>query len=415
VVGLDGTGDSEDSLLARKPLKNALERMAISLNPKDVYFGCVRCDTRLELGLIKQGQWIAEYPNRSSSHVGFHISQMMTHSPEELYNHFIDPKTKIYEFYRKRLGIPYELGIGSLEREDVLSSCFDEPYDFEKEPDGTSTYYMGVDQGNELQVLIGKVPSKEDKPKIVHMELIPYDQGGFKRVGQLMHLFKIKRAILDADPNRHSARDLLQSFPGRMLLADYSETRVDWQTKINPKTGITDSVVIGRSEGFDSLITSIREREWLLPGFFPNLHRDTELIIDHITALRRDLETRNTPSGEREVPVWRELRPSHLAHAWLYLKTAIETVKGKNFRVAVVNRSEKNEDRGLLADGFSKAVLSGITYYLAEVPTDQLKEFLKTGAEDKMPLQHKLSSARKDGFTEDEIKYVAVRLLLDRG
>lgn len=36
VVGLDGTGDSEDSLLARRPLKNALERMAISLNPRDV-------------------------------------------------------------------------------------------------------------------------------------------------------------------------------------------------------------------------------------------------------------------------------------------------------------------------------------------------------------------------------------------
>ena len=36
VVGLDGTGDSSDSLLARKPLKNALERMAISLNPRDV-------------------------------------------------------------------------------------------------------------------------------------------------------------------------------------------------------------------------------------------------------------------------------------------------------------------------------------------------------------------------------------------
>ena len=36
VVGLDGTGDSETSLLARRPLKNALERMAISLNPKDV-------------------------------------------------------------------------------------------------------------------------------------------------------------------------------------------------------------------------------------------------------------------------------------------------------------------------------------------------------------------------------------------
>jgi flagellar P-ring protein FlgI len=36
VVGLDGTGDSPDSLLARKPLQNALERMAINLSPKDI-------------------------------------------------------------------------------------------------------------------------------------------------------------------------------------------------------------------------------------------------------------------------------------------------------------------------------------------------------------------------------------------
>ncbi len=36
VVGLDGTGDSSESQLARKPLRNALERMAISINPKDI-------------------------------------------------------------------------------------------------------------------------------------------------------------------------------------------------------------------------------------------------------------------------------------------------------------------------------------------------------------------------------------------
>ena len=36
VVGLDGTGDTRDSLLARKPLRNALERMAINLNSSDI-------------------------------------------------------------------------------------------------------------------------------------------------------------------------------------------------------------------------------------------------------------------------------------------------------------------------------------------------------------------------------------------
>lgn len=36
VVGLDGTGDTPDSLLARKPLVNALERMAISIGAKEI-------------------------------------------------------------------------------------------------------------------------------------------------------------------------------------------------------------------------------------------------------------------------------------------------------------------------------------------------------------------------------------------
>ena len=36
VVGLDGTGDSPDSLLARKPIVNALERIGISLGSQDI-------------------------------------------------------------------------------------------------------------------------------------------------------------------------------------------------------------------------------------------------------------------------------------------------------------------------------------------------------------------------------------------
>ena len=36
VVGLDGTGDSQDSLLSRKPIVNALERIGISLKSEDI-------------------------------------------------------------------------------------------------------------------------------------------------------------------------------------------------------------------------------------------------------------------------------------------------------------------------------------------------------------------------------------------
>lgn len=36
VVGLNGTGDSRESLMSRKPLRNALERMAISITPGEI-------------------------------------------------------------------------------------------------------------------------------------------------------------------------------------------------------------------------------------------------------------------------------------------------------------------------------------------------------------------------------------------
>ena len=36
VVGLDGTGDSAESLLSRKPIINALERIGISLDSADI-------------------------------------------------------------------------------------------------------------------------------------------------------------------------------------------------------------------------------------------------------------------------------------------------------------------------------------------------------------------------------------------
>ena len=384
-------------------------------DPKDVFFACLHCGKPITLENIQKGTWVPAKPERSSKHIGFHISQMMTHTPTELYQHFIDPHTKIYEFYRKRLGKPYEIGIGSLEREDMLATCFDEPYDYEKEDNGKDRYFMGVDQGNELQVLIGKIEKGNSRPKIVHVEFIPYEEGGFDRVGRLMRLYNIRKAVIDGDPNRHSARDLQKSFLSRIYIADYAESKVDWQTKKDPKSGITTNVVIGRSEGFDRLIESIKDGEWQLPGMLPNLSPDTETIIDHVTALKRDVETRNTPSGEREVAVWRELRASHLAHAWLYLKTAIEIDRGKDYKIAVIGKNQKaRTQETTTVDGFSKTSIVRITSLLAEVPLNQLQKFLSEKKENAFPLKVKLEKIREEGFTEDEISYVAKILINDK-
>lgn len=379
-------------------------------DPKEVFFGCVKCDTPITLDVIQEGEWVPEYPERSSEIVGFHVSQMMTHTAEALYKVLRDPHTKLREFYRKNLGKPREVGIGSLSRDDILGNALSPDYKVELEEigDGRSSYYMGVDQGNELQVVIAKIPRGEKIPQVVRIEAIPFDEG-FDRVGRLMRLFNIKKAVLDADPNRHSATSLQKSFLGKMYIADYAATTMSWTLKKDPKRDVFTNVVIGRSQAFDKLVEDVKEGKWLLPGLTYEIPQETELLIDHLTAVKRDVETRNTPSGEKEVAIWRELRPSHYAHAMVYLNTAIEIARGKNFRVAMVGSAPPEKVDPFVTDNVTKSELVEMVALLAEVPLEQLEWYLSNSQAIEgipFPLSHKLKMCR-ERFDDDQIMVAA--------
>ena len=284
---------------------------------------------------MQAGQWVPRFPSRSDDLLGYHISQMYTTPADLLYKHFRDPNQSLAEFYRKRLGRPYTMAGGSLERDDFLLNCFEEPYEPEFMYDGKSAYFMGVDQGNQLQLIIGKIPPGRKNPKIVHIELVPFDEG-FEKVAKLMVLYKIKRAVIDGDPNRHPVKDLIKKFPGKVLMADYTEQQERYKLKKLDGAKHNTNVTINRTEGFDDLVAAIKKGWMSLPGTPPNLPPTVEVLIDQMTSIKRDIEKRKTPSGEIEVGVWRKLRADHLAHASLYLKTAIDSVMGRGFRIAII-------------------------------------------------------------------------------
>lgn len=372
--------------------------------PSEVFYGCQKCDEELTLDIIQHGEWVPEYPEKSNKLIGFHVSQMMTHPAIDLYTSFRDPRTTLMEFHRKRLGKPYEVEGGSLERSDFLAYCFDEPYEPEFIHDNYSSYYMGVDQGNELQVIIAKVEKGSTLSKIVHVEIVPFSDG-FEKIGKLMKIFKIRKAVIDADPNRHAARNVQDDFPGKIILADYADQKVRFTTKkLGGKKFVTNTV-IDRTAGFDHLFESIKEGAFALPGDPSNLESDIELLIDHVTALKRDVETRRTASGEKQVGVWRNARPDHLAHAALYLKTAIEIDKGKGFRVVIIG---KKEDEPVVEEDKNKPKqedMIGIIALLAEVPPHQLSGWLvkkgHTDYEPPFPLSFKLGKAEARYKVED--------------
>ena len=301
--------------------------------PEAVWYACEKCDKEITVADMQLGAWIAMFPSRSNDIIGYHISQIYTTDAWMLYKHFRDPNQTIAEFYRKRLGRPYTMVGGSIEREDFLMHCFSEPYEPESQNDGMSTYYMGVNQGNQLQLVIAKIPPEKRFPKVVHIELVPFEEG-FERVAKLMNIFKIKRAVIDGNPNMHSVKKLMEQFPGRVLMAIYNEQRERFVVKFNEKR-VPLSVTIDRTQGFDDLVAAIRKGWLALPGTPPRLSPMVEVFIDQMTSIKRDLEKRKTPSGEIEVAVWRKLRADHLAHASVYLKIAIDTAAGRKFRVAV--------------------------------------------------------------------------------
>lgn len=386
--------------------------------PTDVYYGCAQCDQRFTVEQINEwGQWVAEKPDRSRDHVGFHISQMMTHPALELYTNFRDPQTKLLEFYRKRLGEPYQLGGGSIERDDFLVTCFDEPYLPELSPDDRSTYYMGLDQGNELQVIIGKIEPESRVRKIVHIELIPMDQG-FERAAQLMKLFRVRRAVWDGNPNRHSATTIQKKFMAKLLVADYIEQqKTRWKTNKQagtPGKKTVTNVTIQRTMMFDDLMESIKKGEWRMPGEPPSLAPDVELIIDHVTGLKRDIEERNTRSGIIEVGVYRKLRADHLAHALGYLHVAMDIDKGKQGRLAVIGSKDEEEEIVEDEDRPSNEKVKLIVSHLAAVPSEQISGYLlHRNREDYVPpfpLSHYLTFVEEE--SQEDIDWVMQEVLL---
>lgn len=391
-------------------------------NPVKVFYGCAACNSEITVQHMQTGRWVAQHPELSKDLVGFHVHQLLTTPADQLYKIFRDPQTKLIEFYRKRLGKPYEVGGGSIERDDFLATCFDAPYVPELENDGKSTYYMGADQGNELQVLVAKVEPHTRRPKLVHVERIPI-QKGFDRLAQLMDIFRVRKAVLDANPNRHDAIKMVKRFPGRILIADYSENQKEaWRTSkgMAEMKNVTTNVTINRTTGFDALMDSIKQGHWQMFGEPPNLDPEVELVIDQVTALKRDVETRRTAGGETQVNVWRKLRADHFAHSWLYLKTAWEAEKGRNVKVAVIGAVSAGEDDPdvVLDDRYKppEEIVKTLTSLLAEVPAHQLTEFIEMSGSNEyelpFPLSYKLGLCR-ELYTDMDILYVMQELIKD--
>ena len=273
------------------------------------FYGCPKCKKEIDRRSSHK-EWVAKYPDRSVK--GYHISQTMCPwiSAEGLLKKRSSYKyTK--EFFNFSLGLPFTEESLPYSR-DLLMSCIDNRWSMESRGVNCT---MGIDQGDVLYVVI----STRDgvRRRIVHLERIE-EEDGFRRVERLMNQFDVQRCVIDALPNKNSARRLARDFPGRVYLCYYSDVQKDdikWDKALR-------KVVVNRTESLDHALQKIIDREII----FPRMTEELNLLFEHLCNFSRD--KREDKHGQ-PVETWIHIGDDHLGHANNYDQIAFDSVIGR--------------------------------------------------------------------------------------
>lgn len=162
--------------------------------------------------------------------------------------------------------------------------------------------YMGVDQGKDLHVVIGR--QSYGKGKIIHLDV--YKE--WTELDRLMKNFNVSRCVVDALPETRNARAFAERFKGKVFLNYYNE-RQKGHYAWNEKELI---VSCNRTESLDASHREITERTISLPKEC-NIAREFAI---HLYNAAKKLEENEETGSKRYVYV--KLGPDHFRDAFNY-------------------------------------------------------------------------------------------------
>lgn len=256
---------------------------------------CVKCGAELDPA---QGEWVPKFPKEPLH--GYQLSQ--------LFSDFVDPGDILHQFnttndltnfYNLKLGLPYVLAVNRLDVAEVLALCGSEGIaSSDKGP-----CYMGVDQGRDLHVVIGKrYPGRAGQ--IIHLGVYK----DWEDLDLLMKRFNVARCIVDAMPELRNARAFAGRHRGKVFLCWYSETQ-----QVAPVFNEEDlSVRVNRTETLDTSHMEILNGELILP-------RECDIVREfaqHLHNTAKKLEEDEETGSKRYVYV--RLGADHYRHGQNY-------------------------------------------------------------------------------------------------
>lgn len=275
---------------------------------------CSKCHGELDREDIRNGKWVAKYPNREVS--GYHISQMFV--PWIPASKIIeDSKRSAEVFHNFTLGLPYIEKDSAVSRESLIR-CLAPGYN------NTTNNAMGVDNGIKKHYVIGnrmgifKIGVTEDWGEIERLRA---------RYGATM--------VIDALPYPNVPRTFAEKYPGKVYLHYYQPDKktmgmVYWDHSEN-------MVRTDRTKMFDFLVAEINAGDLKFNMTAPEL----EPMIYHWMQMYRTVEQDSFGVFQSR---WKKIenQPDHFCHSLLLWRVALEQTIDAG---GIIDTSERSSER----------------------------------------------------------------------
>jgi hypothetical protein len=257
---------------------------------------CQKCKSELNPSI---GNWVAKRPSITDKR-GYHYSQLFSQfvNPADILHQF-RTTNNLTDFYNLKIGVAYVEAENRLGIQEVLNLCGNEG--IESEDPGPC--FMGVDQGKDLHVVIGKKhPQKAGE--LIHIAVYK----DWEELDRLMSNFNIQRCVVDALPETRNARTFAERFRGKVFLNYYNEHQKGhyaWNEKeLIVSCNRTESLDASHKEIIDSSIILPKECEI------------TKEFAQHLHNVAKKLEEDEETGSKRYVYV--KLGTDHFRHGFNY-------------------------------------------------------------------------------------------------
>lgn len=293
---------------------------------KEIYI-CKQCGKEIDNSKFPEKQkewdirWEAKYPDRDMS--GYWINQMMLpwKTAKDLIKDYREKKEEgdLQYFFNHQIGVPYQDGENSVDEAVILRNIVNKQ--IVEKPS-----YMGVDvQKNELYAMIGN--SAKEIYGIVEIKG-ENKKARWNRLAELMDVYEVKVAVIDAGYEPNDVRDFCKRFPYRAYacwykenpkkdkIARFGDDKFDSKGTQEERT----TVYVDRERAIDRVVNQAHDGRYKFINYTPG-EESLNMLQSHCKVMYKREVTDN--KGEKKVE-WAKTGQNDLFMAWIYIDVAIE-------------------------------------------------------------------------------------------